>query len=176
VPSCDHWSHERRQKGITRPGSGFRESELSWTELLLDLKHRGLNATPELAIGDGALGFWKALTKVYHNTRWQRCWVHKTANVLNRLPKSLQAKAKEKLHQIWMAPDKAEAQKHFDDFISIYKAKYPKAAKCLQKDRTVLLTFYDFPAKFSLNILLKQIKRDFLTISLRQQIPTNKNR
>ena len=127
--------------------SGFRESELSWTELLIDLKRRGLKTAPELAVGDGALGFWKALTKVYHNTRRQRCWVHKTANVLNKLPKSLQAKAKEKLHQIWMAPDKAEAQKHFDDFISIYEDKYPKAAKCLQKDREILLTFYDFPAE-----------------------------
>jgi transposase-like protein len=96
-----------RTQLLTITQSGFRESELSWTELLLDLKHSGLKTAPELAIGDGALGFWKALTKVYHNTRWQRCWVHKTANVLNKLPKSLQAKAKEKLHQIWMAPDNA---------------------------------------------------------------------
>ena len=110
---------EDGKKELLALESGFRESELSWTELLLDLKHSGLKTAPELAIGDGALGFWKALTKVYHNTRWQRCWVHKTANVLNKLPKSLQAKAKEKLHQIWMAPDKAEAQNHFDDFISI---------------------------------------------------------
>jgi transposase-like protein len=105
---------EDGKKELLALDSGFRESELSWTELLIDLKHRGLKDPPELAIGDGALGFWKALTKVYHNTSWQRCWVHKTANVLNKLPKSIQAKAKEKLHQIWMAPDKAEAQKHFD--------------------------------------------------------------
>ena len=148
--------------------SGFRESELSWTELLLDLKHRGLKDPPELAIGDGALGFWKALTKVYHNTRWQRCWVHKTANVLNKLPKSLQPKAKEKLHQIWMAPDKAEAQKHFDDFISIYEDKYPKAAKCLQKDREVLLTFYDFPAEHWRHIrTTNPIESTFATVRLR---------
>ncbi len=148
--------------------SGFRESELSWTELLLDLKHRGLKVAPELAIGDGALGFWKALTKVYHNTRWQRCWVHKTANVLNKLPKSLQAKAKEKLHQIWMAPDKAEAQNHFDDFISIYEDKYPKAAKCLQKDREVLLTFYDFPAEHWRHIrTTNPIESTFSTVRLR---------
>ena len=148
--------------------SGFRESELSWTELLLDLKHRGLKEAPELAIGDGALGFWKALTKVYHNTSWQRCWVHKTANVLNKLPKSIQAKAKEKLHQIWMASDKAEAQKHFDDFISIYEAKYPKAAKCLQKDREVLLTFYDFPAEHWRHIrTTNPIESTFSTVRLR---------
>lgn len=126
--------------------SGFRESELSWTELLLDLKHRGLKEGPELAAGDGALGFWKALAKVYDNTRWQRCRVHKTANVLNKLPKSIQAKAREKLHMIWMAPEKDEAEKHFDDFIKIYEAKYPKATECLKKDRDALLTFYDFPA------------------------------
>jgi transposase-like protein len=115
---------------------GFRESELSWTQLLLSLKGRGLKVGPQLAVGDGALGFWNALTKVYGNTRWQRCWVHKTANVLNKLPKSLQAKAKAKLHQIWQAPEKDEAQRHFDDFIGVYGAKYPKAAECLQKDET----------------------------------------
>lgn len=148
--------------------SGFRESELSWTELLIDLKRRGLKTAPELAIGDGALGFWKALMKVYHSTRRQRCWVHKTANVLNKLPKSLQAKAKEKLHQIWMAPDKAEAQKHFDDFISIYEDKYPKASKCLQKDREILLTFYDFPAEHWRHIrTTNPIESTFATVRLR---------
>jgi len=90
---------EDGKKELLALEGGFRESELSWTGLLVELKHRGLKA-PELAVGDGALGFWKALTKVYHNTRWQRCWVHKTANVLNQLPKSIQGKAKEKLHQI----------------------------------------------------------------------------
>ena len=84
--------------------------------------------------------------KVYPDTRWQRCWVHKTANVLNKLPKSLQAKAKDKLHQIWMAPEKDEAQRHFDEFVQLYNAKYPKAVECLQKDHEELLTFYDFPA------------------------------
>jgi transposase-like protein len=159
---------EDGKKELLALESGFRESELSWAELLLDLKHRGLKAPPKLAIGDGALGFWKALTKVYHNTRWQRCWVHKTANVLNKLPKSLQAKAKEKLHQIWMAPDKAEAQKHFDDFISIYGDKYPKAAKCLQKDRKVLLTFYDFPAEHWRHIrTTNPIESTFSTVRLR---------
>jgi len=159
---------EDGKKELLALNSGFRESELSWSELLLDLKHRGLKAAPELAIGDGALGFWKALTKVYHNTRWQRCWVHKTANVLNQLPKSLQAKAKEKLHQIWMAPDKAEAQTHFDDFISIYEAKYPKATECLKKDREVLLTFYDFPAEHWRHIrTTNPIESTFSTVRLR---------
>ncbi|MCD4811375.1 IS256 family transposase [bacterium] len=159
---------EDGKKELLALNSGLRESELSWTELLIDLKHRGLKAAPELAIGDGALGFWKALAKVYHNTRWQRCWVHKTANVLNKLPKSLQAKAKEKLHQIWMAPDKAEAQTHFDDFISIYEDKYPKAAKCLQKDREILLTFYDFPAEHWRHIrTTNPIESTFSTVRLR---------
>ena len=159
---------ENGKKELLALDSGFRESELSWTELLLDLKHRGLKATPGLATGDGALGFWKALAKVYGNTRWQRCWVHKTANVLNKLPKSIQPKVKEKLHQIWMAPDKAEARKHFDDFISIYEAKYPKATECLQKDRDVLLTFYDFPAEHWRHIrTTNPIESTFSTVRLR---------
>jgi len=148
--------------------SGFRESELSWTEVLLDMKRRGLEKGPELAVGDGGLGFWKALAKVYDDTRWQRCWVHKTANVLNNLPKSIQAKAKEKLHMIWMAPEKDEAEKHFDDFIKIYEAKYPKATECLEKDRDVLLTFYDFPAEHWLHIrTTNPIESTFATVRLR---------
>ena len=148
--------------------SGFRESELSWAELLLNLKRRGLKEGPELAVGDGALGFWKALAKVYDNTRWQRCWVHKTANVLNKLPKSIQAKAKEKLHMIWMAPEKDEAEKHFDDFIKIYESKYPKATECLKKDRDALLTFYDFPAEHWRHIrTTNPIESTFSTVRLR---------
>ena len=148
--------------------SGLRESEVSWTELLLDLKRRGLTAAPKLAIGDGALGFWKALSKVYGETFWQRCWVHKTANVLNQLPKSLQAKAKDKLHQIWMAPDKAEAETHFDDFINTYEAKYPKATACLEKDRDKLLTFYDFPAEHWRHIrTTNPVESTFATVRLR---------
>jgi transposase-like protein len=147
---------------------GFRESELSWKQLLLDLKRRGLENGPQLAIGDGALGFWKALRQVYDDARWQRCWVHKTANVLNKLPKSLQAKAKAKLHQIWMAPEKDEAQLHFDDFIRLYDAKYPKAAECLRKDREVLLTFYDFPAEHWRHIrTTNPIESTFATVRLR---------
>ena len=147
---------------------GFRESELSWTQLLLDLKGRGLENGPELAVGDGALGFWKALGQVYGNVRWQRCWVHKTANVLNKLPKSLQVKAKAKLHQIWMAAEKDEAERHFDDFINVYGAKYPKAAECLEKDRDQLLTFYDFPAEHWRHVrTTNPIESTFATIRLR---------
>ncbi|UCE53840.1 MAG: IS256 family transposase [Desulfobacterales bacterium] len=156
------------QKELVALESGFRESELSWTDVLVDLKHRGLTQGPELAIGDGSLGFWKALAKVYGNTRWQRCWVHKTANVLNKLPKSLQAKAKKKLHQIWMAPEKDEAQQHFDDFISIYESKYPKAVECLEKDRDGLLTFYDFPSEHWRHIrTTNPIESTFSTVRLR---------
>lgn len=147
---------------------GFRESEQSWTELLVDIKRRGLQVPPELAIGDGALGFWKALSKVYDTTRWQRCWVHKTANVLNKLPKSIQAKAKEKLHQIWMAENKDEAERNFDAFIQVYEAKYPKATECLNKDRDVLLTFYDFPAEHWRHIRTSNpIESTFSTVRLR---------
>jgi len=147
---------------------GFRESEQSWTELLVDIKRRGLQVPPELAIGDGALGFWKALSKVYDTTRWQRCWVHKTANILNKLPKSIQAKAKEKLHQIWMAENKDEAERNFDAFIQAYEAKYPKATECLNKDRDVLLTFYDFPAEHWRHIRTSNpIESTFSTVRLR---------
>jgi putative transposase len=152
---------------------GFRESELSWRQLLLNLKSRGLTTAPQLAIGDGALGFWKALSKVYDGTRWQRCWVHKTANVLNSLPKSLQSKAKSQLHQIWQAADKNEAQRHFNDFVKTYEVKYPKAAQCLEKDRDALLTFYDFPAEHWRHIrTTNPIESTFATVRLR----TNKVR
>ena len=159
---------EDGKKELLALDSGLGESELSWSELLLGLKHQGLKKAPKLAIADGALGFWKALEKVYGTTKWQRCWVHKTANVLNKLPKSLQAKAKEKLHQIWMAPDKAEANHYFDEFIQIYESKYPKAAKCLEKDRDKLLTFYDFPAEHWRHIrTTNPIESTFSTVRLR---------
>ena len=126
---------------------GYRESEQSWKDLLLDLKSRGLVQGPTLAIGDGALGFWKALRQVYGQSRGQRCWVHKTANVLDKLPKDLQAQAKQRLQAIWMAPDRQRAEMAFDLFIATYEAKYPKAAECLAQDREALLAFYDFPAE-----------------------------
>jgi putative transposase len=126
---------------------GTRESAHDWRILLLDLKRRGLAIAPELAVADGALGFWKALGEVWPKTREQRCWVHKTANVMNRLPKSQHAKAKRALQAIWMAETKTDADAAFDAFIESYEVKYDKAAECLRKDREALLAFYDFPAE-----------------------------
>jgi putative transposase len=126
---------------------GARESAQDWRELLLDLKARGLGAAPKLAVADGALGFWKAVGEVWPTTREQRCWVHKTANVLNKLPKSQQPKAKRSLQEIWMAETRADAAAAFDGFIEAYELKYEKAAECLEKDRDALLAFYDFPAE-----------------------------
>jgi putative transposase len=147
---------------------GYRESEQSWKSLLLDVKQRGLAVDPELAVGDGALGFWKALPQVFPRTRTQRCWVHKTANVLNKLPKRLQPQAKDKLHQIWMAPTKKDAEQAFDHFIETYEAKYLKATNCLAKDRDVLLTFYDFPAEHWVHLrTTNPIESTFATVRLR---------
>lgn len=152
---------------------GYRESEASWYELLLDLKERGLAADPKLAIGDGALGFWKALPKVYGNTRTQRCWKHKTANVLNKLPQGLQAKAKAELQEIWMAEDRSVAEQAYDHFLLTYAPKYPKASECLAQDREALLTFYDFPAVHWQHLrTTNPIESTFATVRLR----TNKTR
>ena len=126
---------------------GARESAHDWRELLLDLKRRGLDAQPELMIADGALGFWKAASEVWPKASEQRCWVHKTANVLAKLPKSQQPKAKRSLQEIWMAETKAAAEAAFDAFTESYALKYKKAADCLDKDRDTLLAFYDFPAE-----------------------------
>lgn len=126
---------------------GARESAHDWRELLLDLKRRGLDAQPELMIADGALGFWKAAGEVWPQASEQRCWVHKTANVLAKLPKSQQPKAKRSLQEIWMAETKAAAEAAFDAFIESYALKYEKASDCLDKDRDALLAFYDFPAE-----------------------------
>ena len=138
--------NERGEKHFLAIEDGVRESTQSWREVLLKLKSRGMNV-PELAIGDGAMGFWAALEEVYGDTRQQRCWMHKTMNVLNYLPKSTQAKAKQALHAIWQAETQAEAEKAFDLFIKTYEPKYPKATTCLQKDREELMAFYDFPAQ-----------------------------
>ena len=126
---------------------GTRESAQDWRELLLDLKARGLGVAPRLAVADGALGFWKAIGEVWPTTREQRCWVHKTANVLNKLPKSQHPKAKRSLQEIWMAETRAAAETAFDVFHEAYGLKYEKAATCLSKDRDALLAFYDFPAE-----------------------------
>ena len=147
---------------------GYRESEQSWLEVLTDLKHRGLEQGPQLGIGDGALGFWKALSKVYATTRQQRCWVHKTANILNKLPKSVQSKAKSALHEIWMAPTREQAHRAFEAFLKRYGDKYPKACACLEKDRDALLAFYDFPALHWQHIrTTNPIESTFATVRLR---------
>jgi putative transposase len=126
---------------------GVRESSQSWRELLLDVRRRGLAIGPKLAVADGALGFWQALEEVWPNSCGQRCWVHKTANVLNKLPKSQQPKAKTALQEIWMAETKKNALKAFDAFVETYSVKYQAAVACLTKDRETLLAFYDFPAE-----------------------------
>jgi transposase-like protein len=149
---------------------GYRESEQSWTALLLDVKSRGLVIEPKLAIGDGALGFWKALAKVFPATREQRCAVHKTANVLDKLPKRLQPQAKAKLNDIWQAATRADAEQAFDLFLATYEAKYPKATDCLRKDRDVLLTFYDFPAEHWRHVrTTNPIESTFATVRLRHR-------
>lgn len=138
--------NERGEKHFLAIEDGVRESTQSWREVLLKLKSRGMNV-PELAIGDGAMGFWAALEEVYPESRQQRCWMHKTMNVLNCLPKSLQPKAKQALHEIWQANTREDAEKAFDLFLKTYEPKYPKAALCLEKDRDELMAFYDFPAQ-----------------------------
>jgi len=135
------------KKELVGLADGLRESAHSWRDLLLDLKRRGLSSGPRLAVGDGALGFWKALDEVWPTTRAQRCWVHKTANVLNKLPNSLHTKAKGALHNIWMAETRKDAEAALDVFIETYSRKYEKAAECVAKDRDALLAFYDFPAE-----------------------------
>ena len=135
------------KKELVGLADGLRESAHSWRDLLLDLKRRGLSSGPQLVVGDGALGFWKALDEVWPITRAQRCWVHKTANVLNKLPNSLHAKAKHALHDIWMAETRKDAEAALDAFIETYGRKYEKAAECVAKDRDALLAFYHFPAE-----------------------------
>jgi putative transposase len=156
------------KKELVALADGFRESEPSWKEVLMELKKRGLKSDPKLAIGDGALGFWKALPQVFGSTLEQRCWVHKTANVLNKLPKHLQAKAKSDLHQIWMAATRDEAHAAFATFVESYAPKYPKATECLAKDKEALLTFYDFPAAHWMHLrTTNPIESTFATVRLR---------
>jgi putative transposase len=158
------------QKELISVVDGYRESKQSWRELLLDLKQRGLALAPKLAVGDGALGFWAALREVFAQTREQRCWVHKTANVLNNMPKSVQPKAKADLHEIWQAETRAEANEAFDHFLEKYSAKYEAACECLKKDRDVLLTFYDFPAEHWKHLrTTNPIESTFATIRLRHR-------
>jgi len=135
---------------------------------LEDVRQRGLTIAPKLAIGDGALGFWNAISKVYPQTRHQRCWVHKTANVLNKLPKSVQPKVKEALHDIWMADTRKAAYKAFDAAVNRFGDKYPKAMECLTKDKEQMLAFYDFPAIHWQHIRTSNpIESTFATVRLR---------
>jgi transposase-like protein len=156
------------RKELIAISEGYRESTQSWRELLLDVKNRGLSQAARLATGDGALGFWAALREIYPATQEQRCWVHKTVNVLNRMPKSIQPKAKSMLHDIWMAETRKQAQQAFGLFITTFEAKYFKAVECLAKDREVLLAFYDFPAEHWIHLrTTNPIESTFATVRLR---------
>lgn len=165
---------EHGHKELVAVSDGFRESSASWEELLTSLRQRGLSHSPKLAAGDGALGFWNAISKVYPDTRHQRCWVHKTANVLNKLPKSVQPKVKAALHEIWMASTRKEAYKAFDNTVELFAPKYPKAMECLSKDRDELLAFYDFPAEHWIHIrTTNPIESAFATVRLRTKKSRN---
>ena len=161
---------EDGRKQLLAVHDGFRESELSWQELLEDLKRQGLELPPKLAVGDGAMGFWAALRKVYPATGEQRCWLHKTANVLNKLPQSMQGKAKQALRDIYLAESRQTAEAALDRFKNLYEKKFPKAVECLEKDRQVLLTFYDFPAEHWGHLrTTNPIESTFATVRLRQR-------
>ena len=165
---------EHGHKELAAVEDGYRESEASWTELLMGLRGRGLTTGPRLATGDGALGFWKALAKCYPDTAHQRCWVHKTANVLSVLPKSVQPKVKEALHDIWMAETREDANKAFDRTVTRFQAKYPGAMDKLVKDRDELLAFYDFPAEHWVSIrTTNPIESTFSTVRLRTKRARN---
>jgi transposase-like protein len=165
---------EHGHKELIAVEDGHRESEASWYELLAGLRERGLTRGPKLAVGDGALGFWKALGKLYPATAHQRCWVHKTANVLNKLPKSVQPKVKANLHEIWMAETREDAHKAFERTLKRFAAKYPQAMDCLAKDRDALLAFYDYPAEHWVHIrTTNPIESTFATVRLRTKRSRN---
>jgi len=165
---------EHGRKELVAVEDGYRESEASWSELLLGLRERGLTTSPKLATGDGALGFWKALSKCYPDTRHQRCWVHKTANILTAVPKSVQPKVKAALHEIWMAETRADAHKAFDRTLVRFESKYPGAMERLRKDREELLAFYDFPAEHWVHIrTTNPIESTFATVRLRTKRARN---
>lgn len=149
---------------------GHRESKESWKEVLQELKRQGLSKAPLLAIGDGALGFWAALEEVFPSTRHQRCWVHKTANVLDKMAKSVQPHAKKLIHDMYMAPTREDGISAFNSFIKLYEAKYPKACECLQKDQEQLFTFYDYPAEHWVHIrTTNPIESTFATVRHRMR-------
>jgi len=161
-------SDETGRKELLALSDGYRESAASWEEVLTDLKQRGLKNAPKLAVGDGALGFWKAVAKLWPETDQQRCWVHKTANVMEKLPKAMQPKVKEALHNIWQAETRKEAYKAFDDCIERFSPKYPGAMDCLAKDKDSMLAFYDYPAENWQHIrTTNPIESVFATVRLR---------
>jgi transposase-like protein len=156
------------QKELVAMDIGYRESEMTWHDILIDLKQRGLSVGPSLAVGDGALGFWNALEKEYPATVQQRCWVHRTRNILDKLPKSLQSQAKKDIHEIYQSPTKQDALKAFDRFVKVYEAKYPKAVACLLKTKDQTLAFYEFPAEHWRHIRSTNvIESTFSTVRLR---------
>jgi len=157
-------------KEVVAIADGVRESAQSWKEILVELRARGPEHPPELVVGDGALGFWRALAEAFPTCKAQRCWMHKSGNVLNCFPRSMQAAVKTDLHQIWMASTKADADKAFDTFVAKYEAKYPKATDCLKKDRDELLAFYDVPAEHWRHIrTTNPIESAFATVRLRHR-------
>lgn len=161
------------RKEVLAVVDGYRESEASWREVFAQLAAQGMKAAPKLAVGDGALGFWSALTKHWPETGQQRCWVHKTANVLNKVPKAVQPKLKEKLQDIWMADTRENAYKAFHSCIEQFELKFPAAMQCLEKDKVEMLAFYDFPAEHWPHIrTTNPIESAFATIRLR----TNKTK
>ena len=156
------------KKELLAVSDGYRESKVSWREMLLDLKRRGIQEGPKLAIGDGALGFWAALREVFPNCREQRCWVHKTANILDKMPKSVQGRAKSMLHEMWQAPTKEKALGAYEHFLTSWGEKYPKATECLRTDKEELFTFYDFPAAHWVHIrTTNPIESTYATVRLR---------
>ncbi len=161
---------EEGTKELLAVHDGIRESKISWQEVLNDLKRRGLTVSPNLAIGDGALGFWSALEEEFPSCKQQRCWVHKTANVLDKMAKPVQIGAKKLIHEMYMSPTKEKGLKALECFNTLYKAKYPKACECLTKDKDRLFTFYDFPAMHWQHIrTTNPIESTFATVRHRTQ-------
>lgn len=161
-------SDEHGNKELIALDDGYRESAASWEDTLLSLTQRGLSVAPELAVGDGALGFWKALGKVFPHTQQQRCWVHKTANIMEKLPKTMQPKVKEVLHNIWGAETREAAEIAYKNCIERFEGKYPKAMNCLEKDKESMLAFYSFPAENWQHIrTTNPIESVFATVRLR---------
>jgi putative transposase len=156
------------KKELLAVSDGYRESKDSWLEILREIKARGLKTLPKVATGDGALGFWAAAAEEFPSTRRQRCWVHKTANILDKMPKGVQSRAKARIHDMYQAETKEDALKAYDAFLADYQAKYPRACECLEKDKDDLFTFYDFPAEHWIHLrTTNPIESTFSTVRLR---------